>query len=54
MKADCIQGLKKILNANTLADAKQIAADTLGVEPDDFIEDEDYIDGDIEELDFDN
>lgn len=44
--------LEKVLKAKTLAQAKEISAEALGEEPDDFIEEEDYIEE--EELDFDN
>lgn len=44
--------LAKILKATNLAQAKEYAASALDFTPEDYLEDSDYIDSDMEELDF--
>lgn len=45
---------ERIMKSKNLAEAKELAADAIGADVDDYIEDEDFLDSEHEELDFDN
>ncbi len=47
-------GMKDILNSKNIETIKSIAADLVGENAEDYVEDEDFIIDDYEELDFNN